>query len=323
MRLGIDFGTTRIVVAAVDRGNYPVVTFEGPDGEARDWFPPWCSLRGQRRYGFEAWTGTGTEEAGWTAVRSVKHLLAASGSIRAWTWAAGRADDDRHARAGRGPEGLAARALETAPRGDEPLEVMLGVPANAHSNQRFLTAEAFRAAGFQVLGLLNEPSAASIELGHCSRRRVTPTAPRDAGLRLRRRHLRRLARGPRRPGARGAGVRGIARARRRRLRRGPRRPGARRGGLADLERDGCRMPTCSACSSCAALTRRVAPPERPAHRHRSRRRPSGWPTVTVPVDGVLRALPAACRSDAGDHSTVARRTTPRRGPRPRPSTRCS
>jgi molecular chaperone DnaK len=48
-------------------------------------------------------------------------------------------------------------------------EVMLGVPANANSNQRFLTAEAFRQAGFHVLGLLNEPSAASIEFSHRDR----------------------------------------------------------------------------------------------------------------------------------------------------------
>src|SRR3984885_6252169 len=48
----------------------------------------------------------------------------------------------------------------------EPLEVVLGVPANANSNQRFLTVDAFRRAGFSVLGLLNEPSAASIEFGH-------------------------------------------------------------------------------------------------------------------------------------------------------------
>ena len=40
------------------------------------------------------------------------------------------------------------------------------MPANANSNQRFLTVEAFRRAGFSVLGLLNEPSAASIEFGH-------------------------------------------------------------------------------------------------------------------------------------------------------------
>jgi Ethanolamine utilization protein EutJ (predicted chaperonin) len=46
---------------------------------------------------------------------------------------------------------------------------MLGVPAHANSNQRFLTVEAFRAAGFEVLGILNEPSAASIEFGHRQR----------------------------------------------------------------------------------------------------------------------------------------------------------
>jgi Hsp70 protein len=51
----------------------------------------------------------------------------------------------------------------------DPLEVMLGVPANANDNQRFLTIEAFRRTGFQVFGLLNEPSAAAIEFGHSQR----------------------------------------------------------------------------------------------------------------------------------------------------------
>ena len=36
MKIGIDFGTTRIVVAAADRGNYPVVSFEATDGEVHD-----------------------------------------------------------------------------------------------------------------------------------------------------------------------------------------------------------------------------------------------------------------------------------------------
>jgi molecular chaperone DnaK (HSP70) len=48
----------------------------------------------------------------------------------------------------------------------EPLEIMLGVPASANSNQRFLTEEAAQEAGFTVLGLLNEPSAAAIEFTH-------------------------------------------------------------------------------------------------------------------------------------------------------------
>jgi molecular chaperone DnaK len=46
------------------------------------------------------------------------------------------------------------------------LQVMLGVPANANSNQRFLTQEAACAAGFEVLGLLNEPSAAAVEFAY-------------------------------------------------------------------------------------------------------------------------------------------------------------
>jgi molecular chaperone DnaK (HSP70) len=51
-----------------------------------------------------------------------------------------------------------------------PLQAVLGVPANANTNQRFMTADAFRRAGFDVLGLLNEPSAASIEFAHRERR---------------------------------------------------------------------------------------------------------------------------------------------------------
>ncbi len=48
----------------------------------------------------------------------------------------------------------------------EPLEVMVSVPANANSNQRYVTLEAFRLAGFQVRGTLNEPSAAGVEYAH-------------------------------------------------------------------------------------------------------------------------------------------------------------
>ena len=48
------------------------------------------------------------------------------------------------------------------------LHAMLGVPANSNSNQRFLTEETARAAGFEVLGLSNEPSAAAIEFAHGS-----------------------------------------------------------------------------------------------------------------------------------------------------------
>jgi molecular chaperone DnaK (HSP70) len=54
--------------------------------------------------------------------------------------------------------------LDVSP--DEPLEAMVAVPANANTRQRYLTLDAFRRAGFKVLGMVNEPTAAAIEFAH-------------------------------------------------------------------------------------------------------------------------------------------------------------
>src|SRR5579864_8616411 len=79
MRLGVDFGTTRIIVATVDRGNYPLVNFEGPEGEPRDWFPPFIAARGSKRlYGWEAWSAQTDTKA--TVIRSIKRLLREAGT---------------------------------------------------------------------------------------------------------------------------------------------------------------------------------------------------------------------------------------------------
>src|ERR1039458_9637085 len=168
MKVGIDFGTTRIVVAAVDRGNYPLVNFETPDGQVRDWFPPLIAVRGGSRvYGWEAWQAQG--QPGWTVSRSLKRLLRNAGP------------DTRFEIGGQSPEirQLLSELMEalreqmcehsTLSGQTGPMEVMLGVPANANSNQRFLTTEAARDAGFEVLGLLNEPSAAAVEFAHRNR----------------------------------------------------------------------------------------------------------------------------------------------------------
>lgn len=169
MKLGIDFGTTRIVAAFVDRGNYPVVVFEAPDGNSVEWFPPLVAVKGdKRRYGWEAWAAQ--EEPGWTVVRSLKRGLdyAGPGTLVQ----IGNQKIPLHDLLHELALALRKALLEssTLPAvGQGTLDVMLGVPANANSNQRFLTAEAFRQAGFNVLGLLNEPSAASIEFGHHKR----------------------------------------------------------------------------------------------------------------------------------------------------------
>jgi molecular chaperone DnaK (HSP70) len=172
MRLGIDFGTTRIVVAAVDRGNYPIISFETSDGEVRDWSPPWVAVRGDERlYGWDAWNKQ--DQADWTVVRSLKRLLSDAG-IDTEIEIEGRAfpiqDLLRDLAANLKTSLLQHSNLPRASK-SEPLQIVLGVPANADTSQRFLTMEAFRDGGFEVLGLLNEPSAAGMEFSHFGRDR--------------------------------------------------------------------------------------------------------------------------------------------------------
>ena len=168
MRLGIDFGTTRIVVAASDRGNYPLVNFETPDGQARDWFPSVVAISGDRRvYGWEALELHG--KPGWTLIRSLKRGLKTAGPYSTFEV------EGQHLNLFVViTEMLRALRRELAERStlkvgeNTKFQAMLGVPANANSNQRFLTEESARAAGFEVLGLSNEPSAAAIEYANGS-----------------------------------------------------------------------------------------------------------------------------------------------------------
>ena len=166
MRIGVDFGTTRVVVAQVDRGNFPLVHFETPDGQMRDWFPPVAAINGAKRlYGWEAIAVQ--DDKDWVILRSPKRSLRTAGPHTELKVG------DQHV-----PlcllmhemmQALRVQLLEHSNLGAEPhedLEVMLGVPANANSNQRFLTEEAASAAGFKVLGVVNEPSAAAIEYAY-------------------------------------------------------------------------------------------------------------------------------------------------------------
>lgn len=167
MRLGVDFGTTHTVVAAVDRGNYPVLGFEWGDA-----FPSSLAARaGELRYGQAA--EEVSEEPGWEVLRSFKRLLRGAGPLSG-VQLGGRTLLLADLLAGY----LAALrdALESSNADVEPgeaLEVAVSVPAHASNDQRFLTLDAFRRAGFEVVTLLNEPSAAGFEYGHRFRRTLT------------------------------------------------------------------------------------------------------------------------------------------------------
>ncbi len=145
------------MVAAVDRGNYPILPFEHPDGAAVGFFPSLVAVKGtERLYGWQAWACQ--QIPAWTMVRSLKRLLSDAGPNTIVELG------DQEVPLIMVLREMAAALRALLPR--ETLEVMLGVPANANSNQRFLTVDAFRSAGCDVIGLLNEPSAASIEYAH-------------------------------------------------------------------------------------------------------------------------------------------------------------
>ncbi len=166
MLLGIDFGTTRTVVAAVDRGNYPLVSFQSETGDTYEWYPSLIAARGNElAFGFEA--AARQAEPGWTLRRGFKRELATLGPEELV-----RIGECEVPALELLTDFLAQLRLELLGRSNlrlrsrQKLETTISVPANANSNQRFLTIEAFRRAGFEVRGVLNEPSAAGIEYAH-------------------------------------------------------------------------------------------------------------------------------------------------------------
>lgn len=170
MRLGIDFGTTHTVAALVDRGNYPVVSFEGADA-----VPSLVAVSeetGEVRYGLDA--AALRHEPGWALLRSFKRLLNDAGPATEIQVAGQRL---RLADLLSGfLTRLRADVLERSNVPDDgsgSIEVAVSVPANASSAQRFLTLDAYRRAGFEVTALLNEPSAAGFEYAHRFRSTIT------------------------------------------------------------------------------------------------------------------------------------------------------
>jgi len=154
------------VVAAVDRGNYPVVSFHPEDGDTLEWYPSVAAARcGEIVFGFDAAQKQGAD--GWDVLRAFKRRLGTIGP------------DERVEIGDHRPTALdlltgflSALRLDLLARSNlrakrnEKLQAMISVPANSNSNQRFITIESFRRAGFDVRGMMNEPSAAGIEYAH-------------------------------------------------------------------------------------------------------------------------------------------------------------
>lgn len=165
MQLGIDFGTTKTVVAVCDRGNYPVLHFQTESGDTLDGVPSIVAERnGELRYGLDALI----DDPSWTVVRSFKRVLGGSpndtieiGSTRVAVidLLVGFLTALRTA--------ILERAnLPKSKKKDHELRAVIATPAHAGGVQRFLTLEAFRRAGFDVIATLNEPSAAGFEYTH-------------------------------------------------------------------------------------------------------------------------------------------------------------
>jgi molecular chaperone DnaK (HSP70) len=164
MRLGIDFGTTRTVVSAGDQGRYPVAAFETAEG-----FSDYLSghvVQTAAGLSFGAEATSRFADAGVRVVRSVKRAVTGLAP-----------EDPVPGLDGIGALHLVTEYLKWVKRSliadsnldigaQDVLEAMVAVPANASTRQRFLTLEAFRAAGFVTVGMVNEPTAAAIEFAH-------------------------------------------------------------------------------------------------------------------------------------------------------------
>ena len=163
MQLGIDFGTTRTVVSLCDGGNHPVLEFEDSEGTLHGGFPSVVAASADGVcYGLDAMERLSDPD--WQILPSFKRLLSAPGtpvSLGGFSLLPAEI------------LGGYLRALRTAILSrstlpvhlseDEQLQAIVATPAHATSAQRFTTMEAFRRAGFTVVGLMSEPAAAGVE----------------------------------------------------------------------------------------------------------------------------------------------------------------
>ena len=171
-RLGIDFGTTNTVVVCSDRGRYPVVPHAAETAigrVVREVFPSVLAYEhatGRLLYGTDAerCMARPGAEAQYTVIRSIKRLLRSyiGGGRFGLEVCPGGLDTAAVLR------GFVEAVRESVLRSglfpaDEPLQAVITWPANANGAQRHVTRASFKDAGFEVIGTLNEPTAAAIE----------------------------------------------------------------------------------------------------------------------------------------------------------------
>ncbi len=179
MRLGIDFGTTRTVVSASMKGRYPVVCFD-VGGVFRDYVPGIAAIRddGSLVFGWEARAELG--EHPHHAIRSIKRAITelAPDDVVPGLEQARVTAVELVARYLAHVRSLIVEQGNVEVGEDEVLEAVIAVPANASSQQRYLTMEAFTRAGFVVQALLNEPTAAAIEFAQRNTQAIGARSPK-------------------------------------------------------------------------------------------------------------------------------------------------
>ena len=164
--IGVDFGTTHTIVAVADGGNYPVLSLPfsiGGDILSSDHVPSRIALyQGRTYYGPAADQCFRSHyKSGAILIPSIKRML--------YEWYVGMTLETRDGEFE--VESLltgyltAVRKaiLESLDLKKADLETVIAVPANASSSQRYVTLSCFRAAGFKVLKILDEPVASGIQ----------------------------------------------------------------------------------------------------------------------------------------------------------------
>ncbi len=166
MIIGIDFGTSRTVAACSEDGDYTVCRFNC-NGKFMEYIPSLIAVKdGSIKFGWDAVCCENDPNV--YLMRSLKRMVG---------YYPPDLDFELAPNVHITVLELTALFLEHVKKmlknnstliigKDEPIEVMIATPANANTNQRYITMEAFKKAGFIVKGMLNEPTATAIEFSH-------------------------------------------------------------------------------------------------------------------------------------------------------------